>query len=902
MLAARRAAEAEAGAERDRAAAMLASDSGASDSAYREIEGLEADVEAARSEVFSAINSATALRHSLEHAAAARDRAAEMLSNLQVEADDVRIESDRVCGDRSAAADGLRRAQEAIEATRLARAARESELASARIEHEWRARATRAREHELAGLEGRRKSLEELEAARAEYGDAARTILAQANGKVGQQGAVADFLEVEAGYERAVEACLGDLLQHVIVERPEHAAAGFELVREQRAGRCGFLITAGDPPEAGPHSREALSLPATDHQSVPSGLVALSSVVRVGGPFAGAIRQAIGEALIAASYPRAAEASRTSSLPIATPTGELFRGAHSVTGGIPEEARGILETKREIKDLMRRIEAERESLFRLAGETVGLEASIAHASNAIAALNAEHHRQEKAVVGFDAQLQRADAEASRLVQKAGQLSRERGQAEEERDALDRRQDEARASIARLEDDQRVAEERLTLAQRRLFESREAAQELSRRAADAGASHAALVERASALALEVQRLAEASAEIEARAEALTSQLDETLRRLDTLRTAIIEGRAQLDADVRLLDTLRRDVQAADDRVSGLRTAAEEHEAAIKAARAVLEANRASVADLDIQRATAESDLAHLAQACLDAVQATPDDVLAEIAALEEQGNPAPDDRVMYAEEPLEEEYEGASHLSPVASPEAPVERQTGDLRVVTGDLGERTPSAEEAISQLRAKIDRLGPVNMMAIDQFDELETRHVFLTTQRKDLVDSIAQTSQAIKRIDETTRRRFAEAFAAINRNFQATFSTLFGGGRAGLTLIDVDDPLESGIEIIAQPPGKRLQSVQLLSGGEKALTAIALMFGLFQYKPSPFCLLDEIDAPLDDANIGRFVEMLRGMLAHTQFILITHNRKTMEIADRLYGVTMEEPGVSKLISVQLN
>ena len=177
-----------------------------------------------------------------------------------------------------------------------------------------------------------------------------------------------------------------------------------------------------------------------------------------------------------------------------------------------------------------------------------------------------------------------------------------------------------------------------------------------------------------------------------------------------------------------------------------------------------------------------------------------------------------------------------------------------------------------------------------------------FLTAQRKDLVESIAQTSEAIKRIDETTRQRFVEAFAAINRNFQETFSTLFGGGRAGLTLIDETDPLESGIEIIAQPPGKRLQSVQLLSGGEKALSAIALMFAMFKYKPSPFCLLDEIDAPLDDANIGRFVEMLRGMQLHTQFIVITHNRKTMEIADRLYGVTMEEPGVSKLISVQLN
>ena len=188
--------------------------------------------------------------------------------------------------------------------------------------------------------------------------------------------------------------------------------------------------------------------------------------------------------------------------------------------------------------------------------------------------------------------------------------------------------------------------------------------------------------------------------------------------------------------------------------------------------------------------------------------------------------------------------------------------------------------------------------MMAIEQFDELETRHTFLTTQRKDLLDSIAQTGEAIRKIDKTTRERFEEAFHSINTHFETTFTTLFGGGRAGLMLIDQENDPESGIDIIAQPPGKRLQNVQLLSGGEKALTAMALMFAIFKYRPSPFCLLDEIDAPLDDANIGRFVEMLQGMQAHTQFILITHNRKTMEIADRLYGVTMEEPGVSKLIS----
>ena len=257
-------------------------------------------------------------------------------------------------------------------------------------------------------------------------------------------------------------------------------------------------------------------------------------------------------------------------------------------------------------------------------------------------------------------------------------------------------------------------------------------------------------------------------------------------------------------------------------------------------------------------------------------------------MERDGTAVPDAAVICADEPDDEDVRLPPDLA------GPVEAVVAATQ--------RALSAEEAIATLRGKIERLGPVNMMAIEQFDELETRYAFLTTQRQDLVESIAQTSEAIKRIDETTRQRFIEALTAINRNFQETFSTLFGGGRAGLTLLDENDPLESGIEIIAQPPGKRLQSVQLLSGGEKALTAIALMFGMFKFKPSPFCLLDEIDAPLDDANIGRFVEMLRGMQQHTQFIVITHNRKTMEIADRLYGVTMEEPGVSKLISVQLN
>jgi chromosome segregation protein len=895
MLAGRRDAAAEANGERDRAAATLASESDAYEAAHRAIEGLEADVEAARSEVFSSLNSATALRHALDHAAAARDRVAETLSKLEVEVSDVRIESERVAADRGTAVEGLRRAHQAIESTRIARSARESELASARIEHEWRARSVRAREHDLAGLEARLKSLVELDAARAGYGDAARTVLVQANGKVNQQGAIADYLEVEAGYERAVEACLGDLLEHVVVERPEHAAAGFQLVREAGAGRCGFLVTSTAPTPAMTGVETSMSVTG-DESDGPSfaaptrppleGIVALSSVVRVNGPFAGAIRRAVGEAWIAPSYDGAAVASRLTPLAVATLDGDVFRGPHLVSGGGRAEARGILETKGEIKELRERIAADREALLRLAQDTAELEATIAHASNAIAALNAEHHRQEKAVVGHDAQLQYAADEAMRLAQKSEQLAREKHQAEEERDTLDRRQEEARASIARLEEAQRHADQRLTFAQRRLFEAREAAEELSRRAADVGAAHAALVERASALSFEVQRLEEGALELEQRSAALSAELDEARRRVQGLHAAIASGDAQLDADEHALDTLRRAVMATDEVVAALRTRTDELEASIKDARGALDAIRAAVSEADVARATAEADLSHLAHTCEDAVNATIDDVVSEIDQLEREGHAVPDADVVFAEEPDEDRAD---------SP-------TDDLRQATGGSAMRTPSAEDAITALRAKIDRLGPVNMMAIEQFDELEARHTFLTTQRKDLVDSIAQTSEAIRRIDETTTKRFTEAFAAINHNFQHTFSTLFGGGRAGLTLLDENDPLESGIEIVAQPPGKRLQSVQLLSGGEKALTAIALMFGMFKYKPSPFCLLDEIDAPLDDANIGRFVDMLRGMQEHTQFIVITHNRKTMEIADRLYGVTMEEPGVSKLISVQLN
>ncbi len=200
------------------------------------------------------------------------------------------------------------------------------------------------------------------------------------------------------------------------------------------------------------------------------------------------------------------------------------------------------------------------------------------------------------------------------------------------------------------------------------------------------------------------------------------------------------------------------------------------------------------------------------------------------------------------------------------------------------------------------MEAIGEVNLGAIEEHEELRERFRFLTEQKGDLETSIAQLRDAIARINRTSRKRFRETFEAVNGKFQEIFPRLFRGGKASLSLTESEDVLEAGIEIMAQPPGKRLQSVNLLSGGEKAMTAIALLVSVFQVRPSPFFLLDEVDAALDDANVGRFNEIVTELAEGSQFLLITHNKRTIEVADILYGVTMEEKGVSKLVAVELH
>jgi chromosome segregation protein len=209
---------------------------------------------------------------------------------------------------------------------------------------------------------------------------------------------------------------------------------------------------------------------------------------------------------------------------------------------------------------------------------------------------------------------------------------------------------------------------------------------------------------------------------------------------------------------------------------------------------------------------------------------------------------------------------------------------------------------QQVGTLQKRLEEIGPVNLVAIEEYEETEQRHTFLSTQHEDLIKAKAQLLEVISRINVQTQDMFTETFNRIRENFQVMFTEIFGGGKADLKLVDEGDVLESGIDIMARPPGKQLQSISLLSGGEQTMTAVALLFSIYQVKPSPFCVLDELDAPLDESNINRFIRILKRFIEHSQFVVITHNKRTIGMADVLYGVTMQEHGISRIVGVKFH
>jgi len=364
-----------------------------------------------------------------------------------------------------------------------------------------------------------------------------------------------------------------------------------------------------------------------------------------------------------------------------------------------------------------------------------------------------------------------------------------------------------------------------------------------------AAFAALNERLMAAEALAARLNEERAELERREAALQQQMasigDETsaLVKQSEELSLQLEG---LRGEKLRLEVRQRELEQEWDAARTRVTQMEDH---LRMGRQSLQELREQRSHAEVDRAKNDSDRQHLRETCMTEVNTQPEDLIATEAAF----------------------------MS-----------------------GEELAIAETNYREMKQRIESMGPVNMMALEEFNECEQRFTFLTRERDDLLQSIADTQQAITELDLATKEKFEHAFHAINKSFSEAFHTIFGGGMAEMRLTEPDSSGDAGIDIVASPPGKRLQNVLLLSGGEKAMTALALLIAIFRYQPSPFCILDEVDAPLDEANVGRFTRLIAEMSGQTQFIIVTHNRKTMEMGSVLYGVTMQEPGVSKLVSVR--
>ncbi|MGA8068009.1 MAG: chromosome segregation protein SMC, partial [Terriglobales bacterium] len=529
-------------------------------------------------------------------------------------------------------------------------------------------------------------------------------------------------------------------------------------------------------------------------------------------------------------------------------TGECFHNV-TVTGG-KQRSEGPLSMKRELRDVLRLLEELERALREKEMLALTLAREIKEHTSLLDRLEDDKRDAEKQAMTSGHLLRQLESEMSRVRDRIALNEREL-----QRLAAERQEQEAliasrQAELAGAEQARTQFETLLAAGQDRLAALRNQRDAAAANTSQRAARVATLQERHRSATTLLQRIETLVAEMRERAGALQVQMESasaeiTQRRDENVQLA--EQLLQFEAERNAGEAREGLLQLESEQV---RARLVEIDELLKTTRQQLDLARDRRGELSAIAAKLQSDLQHLADTCLN-----------ELGI------------------------------------ERPILMADTSIPLVTA---EELAAEDQAHREMRARLDAMGPVNMMALEEYKETSERHQFLSTQRKDLIDAIENTAATIKEIDQVSRQKFEEAFNKINDNFQATFRKLFGGGHGFMRLTDLENSAESGIDVVASPPGKKLQNVLLLSGGEKALTALALLVGIFQYTPSPFCILDEVDAPLDEANIARFTELVREMSVQTQFILITHSKRTMSIAPVLYGVTMQEPGVSKLVSVR--
>ena len=811
---------------------------------------IERQQEESRVEIFDIVSSASRLRNQL---AQAEERLA------GADRDARRLESEIANANTQVDAFGGQRGQLALEfegITQRAAGIDEEIIQLRRLIESKKLEETNCKTNldvlraEYATALGKRGS---LEAVIAEHGYSTESVRRLFQSGVMQSGlapvgVLADFLEVEPRYERVVEDFLRDELNYIVVKSWDAADEGLRMLRTDVDGRATFLVHPEDA-----QAKFSFVLDEAAHCAPPAAQITpLKNTIRVLNGFGKSLEVILPKLRDGYIVP---EADVARGLALSNPdafflsqAGECFHNV-TVTGG-KQRAEGPLSMKRELRDVMRQVEELERALRNEETRVMTLGREIKELSSLLERLEGEKRDAEHQAMTSGHMLRQLDSEMARVSERLSvaqlELARLAAERAEQEGILCARQSEIEAlELKRIEIEQEMATAQTTLAllrQRR----EESAQTTSQHAARV----ATLEERHRSAGTVLQRIESLFAEMDERIHALTSQIEsaaaEKLQR-ESENAQLGQQAEDLEAERNASQTREGLLQFESEQ---LRARLAEIDELLRGSRALLDQARDRRGELAATAAKLQSDAQYMSETCLN-----------------ELG------------------LERAVLVSDTS------------LLIVSGD---ELATEDQLYRDMRSKLEGMGPVNMMALEEYKETTERHEFLDTQRKDLISSIENTTATIKEIDQISRQKFEEAFHKINENFQATFKKLFGGGHAFMKLTDEENSAESGIDVVASPPGKRLQSVLLLSGGEKALTALALLVGIFQYAPSPFCILDEVDAPLDEANVGRFTELVKEMSVQTQFVLITHSKKTMSIAPVLYGVTMQEPGVSKLVSVR--
>ena len=698
------------------------------------------------------------------------------------------------------------------------------------------------RRGEASKLSSRFDSLKELSESFAGYGDGVRAFMSNGGrNQVAAQAVVADVIEVEKGYERAVAAVLQDRVQHVIVPTTKDGAAGAAYLKESGTGRASFI----------PEKPRRISFKAKADESRDQ-LTNLADHVRVDTAYRDVVGCLLDGVSVAPTLEAAAACWESSdgSETFVTLDGDVVDGFGVVTGGSGRPAdENILAQKAELRGIEIKL--------------VGAEEKVLEAQAAFSAVDLESKSVSEQLGRLDHKLHELTV-AKVTAEGDLELQRQNLLRTEDRDiAVNEELAELAAKDQQLADQVREVEKKLsagkTLAERTLKQT----EELTVRRADSVERR-----RKEAEALESIRVREA--ELRQQREAMAARVVDFKRRLEELgaRKAQLERRAENES---------RELVSCHERLSGPELDPAVVTQAVEGAGAALDSAQQESTKLKEESADLQAELDRLSSELEDARDALS---RLELAATECR---------------IERESicEGLSERLGLSDAE---------LLAASEEQNENAKELGDELARIRASIKRLGHVNVGAVVELEEIEGRLVELTSQRDDLERSIDDLRGTIARLNRLSRNRFKSTFDEVNGIFQKVFPRLFEGGRAWLALSDENDLLETGVEVYVQPPGKKVGNLDLLSGGEKALTAVSLIFSLFMFKPSPFCVLDEVDAPLDDANVGRFARLVAEMCDRSQFLLITHNKQTMGACDMLYGVTMREPGISRIVSVDLH